>query len=108
MMVYPADEPASDETFRRAGEIIFQSKRSPPETNTGYQWPRSNNGVRSCGRPSSTQSTAKFSGPPCLECTSWQPPDRHPAPFPGLGCCRVPEKLRAVTKPSDKAAAIVA
>jgi hypothetical protein len=25
-----------------------------------------------------------------------------------LGCCRVSEKLRAVTKPSDKAAAIVA
>jgi hypothetical protein len=34
--------------------------------------PRSNNGVRSCGRPSSTQFTAKFSGLPCRECTSSQ------------------------------------
>jgi transposase-like protein len=32
--------------------------------------PRSNNEVRSCGRPSSTQFTAKFSGPLCPECTS--------------------------------------
>jgi hypothetical protein len=29
----------SDETFRQAGETIFQSRRSPPETKTGYQWP---------------------------------------------------------------------
>ena len=28
----------SDETFRHAGETIFQSQRSPPETNPGYQW----------------------------------------------------------------------
>src|SRR5882762_5705616 len=63
----------SDETFRHAGETIFQSQRSLPETNTGYQCPRSNNGVRSCGHSSSTQFTAKFSGPPCPECTSSQP-----------------------------------
>ena len=24
--------------FRHAGETIFQSQRSPPETNLGYQW----------------------------------------------------------------------
>src|SRR5216684_6078907 len=46
---------------------------------------RSNNWVRSCGRPSSTQFTAKFSGPPCPECTSSQSTDGDPrAPFPGL------------------------
>ena len=38
--------------------------------------PRSNNGVRSCGRPSSTQFTAKFSGLPCRECVSSQTTDR--------------------------------
>jgi hypothetical protein len=29
----------SDETFRRAGETIFQSRRSPPEMSSVYQWP---------------------------------------------------------------------
>src|SRR5260370_25132329 len=29
----------SDETFRRAGETIFQSPRSPPEMSSVYQWP---------------------------------------------------------------------
>ena len=39
MMGFPADEArhVSDETFRHAGETIFQSQRSPPETNPGYQ-----------------------------------------------------------------------
>src|SRR5712664_1533450 len=31
----------SDETFRHAGETIFQSRRSPPETSHIYQRPRS-------------------------------------------------------------------
>src|SRR5216684_666988 len=37
---FAADEAwhVSDETFRHAGETIFQSQRSPPETNPGYQW----------------------------------------------------------------------
>src|SRR6267143_6102048 len=39
----------SDETFRHVGETIFQSQRSPPETNPGYQWPRSNNGFDHVG-----------------------------------------------------------
>jgi hypothetical protein len=53
--------------------------------------PRSNNGVRSCGHPSSIQFTAKFSGPPCPECTSSQSIDGSLAglmprvPLPGLG-----------------------
>ena len=34
----------SDETFRHAGETIFQSQRSHPETNPVYQWPRSTTG----------------------------------------------------------------
>src|SRR5258707_14104330 len=40
MMGFPADEArhVSDETFRHAGETIFQCQRSPPETNPGYQW----------------------------------------------------------------------
>jgi hypothetical protein len=40
MMDCPAAEAwhVSDETFRHAGETIFQSQRSPPETNLGYQW----------------------------------------------------------------------
>jgi hypothetical protein len=54
-------------------ETVFHSLRSHPETNTGYQWPRSNNGVRSCLRSSSTQFTAKFSGPRCPEYTGSQP-----------------------------------
>jgi hypothetical protein len=39
MMACPAAEArhACDETFRHAGETIFQSHRSPPETNPGYQ-----------------------------------------------------------------------
>jgi hypothetical protein len=34
LLRFPADEarPVSDETFRHAGETIFQSQRSPPET----------------------------------------------------------------------------
>jgi hypothetical protein len=44
-MTCPADEPArSDETFRHAGETIFQSRRSPPETSHLYQRPRSTTG----------------------------------------------------------------
>jgi hypothetical protein len=38
-MGFPADEArhVSDETFRHADETIFQSQRSPPGTNPGYQ-----------------------------------------------------------------------
>jgi hypothetical protein len=88
MMGFPADEArhVSDETFRHAGDTIFHSCEVLRKRTSATQWPRSNNGVRSCGRQSSTQFTAKFSGPPCLECRSSQSTDGYPGRrFPGSG-----------------------
>src|SRR3984893_8170242 len=74
MMGFPADEAGTFLTKHSATPAKpFSSpsealrKRTP-----AINGPRQNNEVRECGRPSSTQFTAKFSGPLCPECISSQ------------------------------------
>jgi hypothetical protein len=74
MMGFPADEArhVSDETFRTPAKPFSSPSEALRKRTPAINGPRSNNEVRSCGRPSSTQFTAKFSGPLCPECISSQ------------------------------------
>ena len=63
---------APDETIRSEVKPFSTSSEVLRKRTPAINGPRSNNEVRSCGRSSSTQFTAKFSGPLCPECTSSQ------------------------------------